>query len=139
MVDNVLADLGLTKEIETFTDSMGFGRLCDIRCPIYREITFEFLSNLDAKVYPHWRDLDGYIHFNIFGHESDIRLEQFCAIFGFDSIRLRKPPNEYAYHIVWSRLASGAYEVVVSKSSRFKRPSFQIIHKLMAHTIFGKG
>ncbi len=81
----LLEQIGPQDEINGFLDSIGWTRLAQFQFPACRDTTLEFLGSFKANLWPTDKEDRGKIEFQLLGVNRAMNMDEFNAIFGFDS------------------------------------------------------
>ncbi len=81
----LLEQLRQQEEIEGLLASIGWTQVAQLQFPSYRNTTLEFLESINATLWPTDREDRGKIKFRLFGIDWIMNIDEFNAIFGFDS------------------------------------------------------
>ncbi len=81
----LLEQIGLHDEINGLLDSIEWTRFAQLQFPAYKDTTVEFLGSFKATLWPIDREDMGKIEFCLFGVDRVMNIDEFNAIFGFDS------------------------------------------------------
>ncbi len=83
----LLERLGLQKEIDGLLESIGWTQLAQLQFLACRDTTLEFLISFKATLWPTQGEDRGRIEVRLLGVDRVLNIDEFNAIFGFDSTR----------------------------------------------------
>ncbi|KAJ9178751.1 hypothetical protein P3X46_010608, partial [Hevea brasiliensis] len=140
----LLKQIRLQNEINGLLDSIGWKRFAQLQFPAYRDTTLEFLGSFKATLWPTDREDRGRIEFCLLGVDRVMNIDEFNAIFDFDSVGHQEiPKNRMLYNNInfWSSIAPNMepYNSSKSKSTGITSLALRYMHRFAAHTIMGCG
>ncbi len=83
----LLEQIGLREEINGLLNSIGWTRFAQLQFLAYWDTTIEFLGSFKATLWPTDREDRGRVEFRLLGVDQVLNMDEFNAIFGFDSTR----------------------------------------------------
>lgn len=133
--------LGLKRDLLFMFGNVGWTQFAQTRESTYRRLTLEFLSSVSVKATRETPERDsGTITFRLGNENHSITLTRLNSIFGFPDAGTRNPPESYNRDSFWYAITDEwLYEPKKAKASSIRNPCLRYAHKVMAHTIFGRG
>ncbi len=89
----LLEQIYLQNEINGLLDSIEWIRFAQLQFPAYKDTTLEFLGSFKATLWPTDREDRGRIEFRLLGVDQVMNIDEFNAIFGFDSAGHQEIPR----------------------------------------------
>ncbi|KAJ9131079.1 hypothetical protein P3X46_033784, partial [Hevea brasiliensis] len=141
---SLLEQLGLQEEINGLLDSIGWTKFTQLQFSAYKDTTLEFLGSFKANLWPTDREDRGRIEFRLLGVDRVMNMDEFNAIFSFDSTGRQEIPRNYMlYNNInfWDSIAPNTepYNSSKSKSTGIASSALRYMHQFAAHTIMGCG
>ena len=131
----VLYDLGVEEDMEILSDQLGWTKFFKMKHDTLYQLTLEFYTTftiLNENPY--------LFSCRLFGRKFHVDSDLMSVIFGFPVGGLKQPPSDYDMPEFWKRLTQdncfNEEEGLVS--GLIRDPAYLLMHKFMAHNIFGK-
>ncbi|KAF5809325.1 hypothetical protein HanRHA438_Chr04g0165931 [Helianthus annuus] len=142
-----LQTLGVKERAKTFLPS-AWQRLFAIQQPQYRELVLEFCSTYEFALSCHDLFDDQAIRFRLGGHDHHLSVAQLGLRMGIYTEAevqrrcfrraLKQIPNDTATAF-WHEIGEGPYNPTVTKATHLRDPFHRYFHRVLAHTIAGRG
>ena len=133
--NGVLYDLGVEEDMEILSDRLGWTKFFKLKHDTLYELTLEFYTTFTIL------NEDPYLFScRLFGRKFHVDSELMSVIFGFPVGGLKQPPNDFVMPEFWKRLTqfNCCNEEEGLVSGLIRDPAYLLMHKFMAHNIFGK-
>ena len=133
--DEILVGIEMKDFVNTLCERMGWKQLKLVQYEVFFELSIEFYTTLkivDENL--------GLFSCRLFGKEYKFHYELISEIFCFSHGGICQPPPEFNMHKFWSEITGGdkLCDDQVMISGLIQSHACLLMHKFMAHTIFGK-
>ncbi|KAJ1394281.1 hypothetical protein SESBI_34384 [Sesbania bispinosa] len=138
--EQTLEFFGFLDDVHYMLDNVGMRHFVAMKHPGYERITLEFLSYVSANIIRGKGDEYVKIKFRLNNEDHILTLETFNDIFGLPKGGELKPIRDFSAHSFWYDITRQLdYDASNAKASSIQNPCFRYVHRIIAHTIFGRG
>lgn len=135
-----LVTLGLFGDVGWMFENIGWQQILDITPLTYIPLKLEFFSSMKIKIHKYDERNKGEISFRLANIEHSLTLQQLNQIYGFSKNGERLKPSDYIDTIFWKHISKEhGFNAWTSRVSSVSNLVLWYMHKVLAHTIFGRG